>query len=87
MTPDRTAQLRQAPEAALSPTELMIRDDSADHAGHAGAREGGHFFVRIASARFVGLTLLQRHRLVYEAAAGLLQHGIHALSIDARLPA
>lgn len=87
MTLERTAQLRQALEAALAPTELVIRDDSAHHAGHAGAREGGHFFVRITSARFAGLTPLQRHRLVYEAAGPLLQHGIHALSIDARLPA
>ena len=73
--------------AELAPTELAIRDDSAAHAGHAGAREGGHYQVLIRSARFQGLGSLARHRLVYEALAPLMSRGIHALSIDARLPA
>lgn len=73
--------------AVLQPDLLDIRDDSAAHAGHAGAREGGHFHVTIRSARFVGLPPLERHRLVYEAVGDLMGHGVHALSIDARLPA
>jgi len=83
---ERVALLRAALEQALQPTELEIRDDSAAHAGHAGAREGGHFHVRIASARFVGLGPVARHRLVYDAAGPLLKTQVHALSIDARLP-
>jgi BolA protein len=83
---ERVALLRAALEQSLRPTELEIRDDSAAHAGHAGAREGGHFHVRIASARFVGLGPVARHRLVYDAAGSLLQTQVHALSIDARLP-
>ncbi len=86
MTASRSDLLRAALEQALQPTELEIRDDSAAHAGHAGARDGGHFHVRIASARFAGLGPVARHRLVYDAAGALMQTQIHALSIDARLP-
>jgi BolA protein len=86
MTQERVELLRAALEQALQPTLLEIRDDSAAHAGHAGAREGGHFHVRIASPRFAGLAPLARHRLVYDAAGALLKTHVHALSIDARLP-
>lgn len=74
--------------AALDPVQLDIRDDSALHAGHAGAAGGGgHFHIVIRSARFVGLAPLARHRLVYAALGDLMGTEIHALSIDARLPA
>jgi len=86
MTTSRVEQLRAALVSALEPTLLEIRDDSAAHAGHAGAREGSHFHVRIASARFIGLAPLARHRLVYDAVGSLLKTQVHALSIDARLP-
>lgn len=71
---------------ALQPEVLVLRDDSAAHAGHPGAREGAHFAVRIVSSRFAGLRMLQRHRLVYDAAAPLLAGRIHALQINARTP-
>ncbi len=70
----------------LAPVQLDIKDDSAHHAGHAGAKSGGHYVVRIVSARFAGLGVMQRHRLVYDAAGDLMQNGIHALSITARTP-
>jgi BolA protein len=79
-------RLRAALETALSPTQLEIRDDSARHAGHAGAREGGHFHVVITSAVFQGRSAVERHRMVYAAAGELLRGEIHALSIDARVP-
>lgn len=72
--------------AELAPLELAVRDDSADHAGHAGAREGGHFHVAVVSDRFTGLQRLARHRLVYHSLSDLMQRGIHALAIDARAP-
>ena len=72
--------------AELAPTELHIRDDSAQHAGHAGAREGAHFHVTLVSERFTGLQRLARHRLVYHCLSDLMQRGIHALAIDARAP-
>ena len=83
---DRAALIEQRLRAALAPERLEIVDDSAAHAGHAGAREGGHFTVHIVSSAFVGKTLIQRHRLVNAAVADLMQQEIHALSIQARTP-
>lgn len=72
--------------AALAPTELAIDDDSALHAGHAGAAGGGHYRVRITSTAFAGQSRIARHRLVYDALGNLMASGIHALAIDARTP-
>ena len=72
--------------AAFAPLELAVIDDSHLHAGHAGAREGRHFTVRICSARFAGLSRVARHRLVYDALAAWMPRGIHALAIDAQAP-
>ena len=82
----RIAALEQRLRTALTPERLEISDQSAAHAGHAGAREGGHFSVLIVSAAFSGQTLLQRHRLVHAAVAELFGRDIHALSIQARTP-
>ncbi|MER2529709.1 MAG: BolA family protein [Candidatus Competibacter denitrificans] len=81
MTAARIALLETRLRAALAPERLEIIDDSAAHAGHAGAREGGHFTVRLVSAAFVGKTLIQRHRLIHTAVADLMRREIHALSI------
>jgi len=70
----------------LQPAALAITDDSHLHAGHAGAREGRHFSVRIVSERFNDLSRIKRHRLVYDALHLLIPRGIHALAIDARAP-
>lgn len=70
----------------LAPTQLQITDDSHLHAGHAGNTGGGHFTVFIVSDAFAGLSLIKRHRLVYDAAAELLPSAIHALSIQAKTP-
>jgi BolA protein len=72
--------------AALAPMALEVQDDSHLHAGHAGAREGRHFTVRLTSARFNGLSRLARHRLIYDALQLLIPRGIHALAIEARAP-
>jgi BolA protein len=80
-------QLRDALDAALHPLHLAVQDDSHLHAGHAGAREGRHFTVRITSHAFDGLSRVARHRLVYDAARTLIAEGIHALAIEARTPA
>jgi BolA protein len=79
-------QLRDRLQQALQPVELTIDDESAAHVGHAGAREGGHYAVRVVSDHFAGLAPLARHRLVYSAAGDLLHNGIHALRIDALIP-
>ena len=72
--------------AALSPTHIEVDDDSHEHAGHAGAREGSHYSVRITSARFTGLTRVARHRLVYDALGPLAPQRVHALAIVAHAP-
>ena len=84
--PTVAAEIEARLRADLAPLELSIRDDSADHAGHAGAREGRHFSIAITSTRFEGLGPVARHRLVYDALRDLMPRGIHALAIDARTP-
>jgi len=79
---DRVALIEERLRTALAPESLEIIDDSAAHAGHAGARDGGHFTVHIVSAAFAGKTLIQRHRLIYAALADLMHRDIHALSIS-----
>ena len=77
------AMLREA----LAPSHLVVRDDSALHAGHAGAASGGgHYDVTIVSERFAGLTRIARHRLVYDALRGLFPAQIHALAVNAQTP-
>ncbi len=72
--------------AALDPQRIDIADDSAKHAGHAGAKEGGHYRLTIVSARFAGRGTLERHRLIYEALGPMMRGEIHALSIKALAP-
>lgn len=73
--------------APLAPIELDIRDDSAQHAGHAGAASGaGHFSVTIVSERFRGLSRIARHRAVLERVGDLIPHPVHALAIRAYAP-
>jgi BolA family transcriptional regulator, general stress-responsive regulator len=83
---ERVEKIRQVLTARLAPVQLDIRDDSAAHAGHAGAREGGHFSVVVVSEQFAGRSRMQRHQLVYAAVAELMRTDIHALSIQARTP-
>lgn len=71
---------------ALDPAHLEIRDDSAKHAGHAGARSGGHFALTIVSPRFAGKRAIDRQRMVYDALGTLMKNDIHALSIVAKTP-
>ena len=73
--------------AALQPDSIDIGDDSALHAGHAGAAGGGgHYTLRIVSARFAGQSRVARHRLVYDTLGSLMQHQIHALALHALAP-
>lgn len=70
--------------AALSPTQLTVQDDSAAHAGHAGAASGGgHYNVLIVSDRFAGHSRVTRHRMVYDALRDLFPSQIHALAVSA----
>ncbi|HEX4510251.1 MAG TPA: BolA family protein [Burkholderiaceae bacterium] len=79
-------QLENALALALAPVSMALVDDSQAHAGHAGARSGAHFNLRIVSARFQGLPRVARHRLVYDAVRPWMAEGVHALAIEARAP-
>jgi BolA family transcriptional regulator, general stress-responsive regulator len=66
----------------LHPLDLEVLDESHQHAGHPGARDGGgHFRVRLVSGEFSGLSRIQRHRLVYDCLADLMPRDIHALAM------
>lgn len=87
MTESRVAEIQRRLESAFTPEELLVKDQSKLHAGHAGAEDGrGHFDVRIVAPAFAGLSRLQRHRSVYSALGDLLQSDIHALRITALTP-
>jgi BolA protein len=82
-----TADLIRARLAALEPESIALDDESAAHAGHAGAASGGgHFHLTLVSPKFRTLNTLARHRLVYAAMGELMQNEIHALSITALTP-
>lgn len=84
---DRVEAIREKIQTAFTPDQLDIIDESHLHAGHAGARDGkGHFNVSIVSDHFAGKALINRHKMVYEALAKLMETDIHALSIKAQTP-
>jgi BolA protein len=87
MSENRSTMIRERLTRELDPLELEIVDESAKHAGHAGAASGGgHFIVHIVANAFEGKNLIQRHRMVYDAMDDMMQSEIHALSIHAKTP-
>ena len=83
----RIQQIEQRLHATLQPIQCQLQDDTAAHAGHAGAATGaGHFSLKIVSQQFEGLNRVSRHRLVYDAVGDLMQTEIHALAIVALAP-
>jgi BolA protein len=81
------ALIQSALQAAFQPSQLHIQDDSAKHAGHAGAKDGGgHYHIVIESSMFAGQTLVRRHRQIYTALKPLMGSAIHALAIEAIAP-
>jgi BolA protein len=73
---------------AFAPVRMELVDESAQHAGHAGAAPGGntHWNLTIVSAAFAGKPTVARHRMIYQALGELMQNPIHALTIRARAP-
>ncbi|NMM27792.1 MAG: BolA family transcriptional regulator [Glaciimonas sp.] len=83
----RVDAIRNQLIATFDPTECQLTDDSAHHAGHAGAASGGgHYMLRIVSRHFEGQSRLSRHRLVYDSLQDLMHSDIHALAITALAP-
>jgi BolA protein len=81
-----TVELLRQRLAALNPASITIEDESHRHAGHAGARDGGHYKLDIVATAFAGKNTVARHRLIYDAAGELMRGRIHALSIRALSP-
>ena len=87
MNDPRLDKIRDRLLVNLGPAEIELEDESAMHAGHAGAASGGgHYRLRITSAKFAGLNLVTRHRLVYDAVHDMMHKEIHALAITAVAP-
>ena len=78
-----TVELLRQRLAVLEPLSLTIDDESHLHAGHAGAKDGGHYKITIVAAAFAGHNTVKRHRLIHEAVGDLMRGRIHALSIRA----
>ena len=83
---DRVASIEQTLRATFSPSHLVVEDESALHAGHAGAAGGGHFRVLIVSAAFEGQDLVARQRAVYAALGSAMKTDIHALALRTLTP-
>ncbi len=84
---DRVEAIRQRITESLSPSTLEITDDSHLHKGHAGAASGaGHFTVNVIADVFKDKSLIERHRMIYQAVNDLMRTEIHALSIQAKTP-
>ncbi len=82
-----SAEIEARLRAAIHADSIVVRDDSAKHHGHEGAKAGGgHFHVTVVSSAFEGKSRLARHRLVYDPLSDWIPARIHALSIDARTP-
>ena len=81
-----TIELLRQRLALLQPETVVIVDDSHRHAGHAGARDGGHYQLQIVAQAFAGKSTIARHRMIYDAAGDLMRGQIHALSIRAEVP-
>ncbi|MBL0404729.1 BolA family transcriptional regulator [Microvirga aerilata] len=80
--------ITQTLQERLQPTELTVTDESEQHHGHSGWREGGetHFHVYIVSEAFSGKSRVARHRLVNEVLKETFDKGLHALAIQAKAP-
>ena len=84
---DPTVSLIEERLSALAPELIQIYDESAEHAGHAGAASGGgHYQLIVVSRRFEGQARVARHRLIYGALGDLMQRQVHALAITALTP-
>jgi BolA protein len=81
---DRATKIEKLLAEAFSPEQLLVKDQSHLHAGHAGAKDGrGHFAVIIVAEKFRDCSRIQCHRLIYDALGDMMTTDIHALSIQA----
>ena len=84
MSAEVAEKIRSCLSESFSPDEIEVRDDSALHAGHAGARDGGgHYSLHIVASAFAGHGTLARHRMIYQTLGDMMKKEIHALAIKA----
>lgn len=85
---NRAQRIEQEIREALRPVKLEIIDESAQHAGHEGAKKGagGHFKLKIVASLFTGMPLLKRHQMVYAVLRDMMSAEIHALSLQTLTP-
>ncbi|MDO8652977.1 MAG: BolA family protein [Undibacterium sp.] len=84
---DRFNRIQIRLQETFHPVSCLLQDDSASHAGHAGAASGaGHYSVKIVCQEFEGLNRISRHRLVYDAVGDMMHTEVHALVIVALAP-
>lgn len=88
MDQSRADRIRATLEAAFAPAQVVVQDDSARHAGHAGARPQGetHYTVAVVSPAFAGRSRVDRSRAVHAALEVEFSHGLHALSLRLMTP-
>lgn len=88
MDDSRAARIHATLATALAPAEVRVQDDSAQHAGHAGARPGGqtHYSVTVVAAAFAGLSRVERSRRVHDLLAAEFASGLHALALRLLTP-
>lgn len=86
---NRADRIRSVLEARFAPARIEVVDDSAKHAGHAGARPGGqtHYSVLLVSDAFTGMNRVARSRAVHAALEAEFAGGLHALALTLRSPA
>lgn len=84
MRSERAERIESILRSSFEPSNILVKDQSHLHAGHAGAQDGrGHFAVTIVSSHFAGQSKIARHRMVFDALGEMMQTDIHALSIQA----
>lgn len=88
MDQSRAARIHDILQAAFAPAEIAVQDDSASHAGHAGARPGGqtHYSVTVVAEAFAGQSRVARSRAVHAALAAEFSGGLHALALRLLTP-
>jgi len=88
IAPSRAARVEAVLRQHFTPRSIEVEDESARHAGHAGARAGGetHYKVSIVSESFRGLSRVERSRVVYSVLSNEFAGGLHALSLHLRSP-
>lgn len=84
----RASRITKALQSQFAPDRLEVIDESAHHAGHAGARPEGetHFRVRMSAADFTGKSRIDRQRLINAALAEEFENGLHALAMELKAP-